>query len=127
MGNARNLLFECAVALAAPLIGRAFTTFAPWDLLLMQQRRMSLAAIALFVGVVGFWISMRRSYYRNWRPEVAVMPRTAINGDHIRITSVRDFNYRSSTNDFTVRYEDREVQLSHLTALDFYMSYSVKG
>ena len=26
-------------------------------------------------------------------------------------------------NDFTVRYEEREVQLSHLTGLDFFVSY----
>ncbi|HEY0724910.1 MAG TPA: DUF4105 domain-containing protein, partial [Pyrinomonadaceae bacterium] len=35
-------------------------------------------------------------------------------------------DYRSR-NDFTVRYEDREVQLSHLTGLDFYVSYWSEG
>ena len=32
-----------------------------------------------------------------------------------------------SRNDFTVRYEEREVQLSHLTSLDFYVSYFMEG
>src|SRR4029078_10288894 len=36
------------------------------------------------------------------------------------------FDYRSR-NDFTVRYEEREVSLSHLTALDFYVSYFTQG
>ena len=30
-------------------------------------------------------------------------------------------------NDFTVRYEEREVQLSHLTGLDFFVSYWSEG
>ena len=39
---------------------------------------------------------------------------------------MRNFSYRSR-NDFTVRYEEREVQLSHLTGLDFYVSYWSEG
>ena len=85
-------------------------------------RRMSAVAIVLFLGVVAWWISIRPSHDRNWRPEVAVMPRAIIDGDRVRLTGVRNFDYRSR-NDFTVRYEEREVQLSHLTALDFYVSY----
>ena len=54
------------------------------------------------------------------------MPRAIIDGDRVRIMNVRNFDYRSR-NDFTVRYEDREVQLSHLTGLDFYVSYWSEG
>jgi hypothetical protein len=61
-----------------------------------------------------------------WRPEVAVMPRAFIDGDHVRITGVRNFDY-VSRNDFTVRYEEREVLLSHLTGIDFYVSYWSEG
>jgi hypothetical protein len=39
---------------------------------------------------------------------------------------VRNFDYRSR-NDFTVRYEEREVSLSHLSRLDFYVSYWTEG
>jgi hypothetical protein len=61
-----------------------------------------------------------------WRPEVAVMPRAVIDGDRVYLTGVRNFDYRTR-NDFTVRYEERELQLSHLTALDFYVSYFTEG
>jgi hypothetical protein len=54
------------------------------------------------------------------------MPRAIVDGDRVRITGVRNFAYRSR-DDFTVRYEDREVQLSHLTGLDFYVSYWSEG
>ena len=54
------------------------------------------------------------------------MPRAFIDGDRVRITGVRNFEYRSR-NDFTVRYEEREVSLSHLSRLDFYVSYWTEG
>ena len=54
------------------------------------------------------------------------MPRAIINGDTVRITGVRNFDYRSR-NDFTVRYEERKIQLSHLTHLDFFVSYWSEG
>jgi len=76
--------------------------------------------------VVAWWIAIPPSHNRNWRPEVAVMPRAVVDGDRVRITGVRNFDYRSR-NDFTVRYEEREVQLSHLIALDFYVSYFMEG
>jgi hypothetical protein len=44
----------------------------------------------------------------------------------VRFTGVRNFDYRSR-NDFTVRYKEREVQLSHLTGIDFFVSYWSEG
>jgi Domain of unknown function (DUF4105) len=66
------------------------------------------------------------SHDRPWRPEVAVMPRATVDGDRVRFTGVRNFEYRSR-DDFTPRYEEREVSLSHLTGVDFYVSYWREG
>jgi hypothetical protein len=104
----------------------AFAAFAIWALWLARRRRMSVAFIALFLGVVVWWSSISPSHHRPWRPEVAVMPRAVIDGDRVRLTGVRNFDYRTR-NDFTVRYEEREVRLSHLAALDFYVSYFSEG
>jgi len=107
-------------------LAAAFAVFTIWAFWLSRQRRMPAIAIALFLGVVAWWISIPPSHDRNWRPEVAVMPRATIDGDRVRITGVRNFDYRSR-NDFTVRWEEREVLLSHLIALDFYVSYFTEG
>lgn len=104
----------------------AFAVFAIWALWFSRQRLMSVVFGVLFLGVVAWWISIPPSHDRLWRPEVAVMPRALIDGDRVRITGVRNFDYRSR-NDFTVRWEEREVSLSHLTALDFYVAYFSEG
>jgi hypothetical protein len=104
----------------------AFAAFAVWAVWLSPQRRMSMALVVLYLGVVAWWISISPSHDRQWRPEVAVMPRAVIDGDRVRITGVRNFDY-VTRNDFTVRWEEREVLLSHLTALDFYVSYFSEG
>ena len=103
----------------------AFAAFAIWALWLSRPRR-TIAFAVLFLGVVAWWISIAPSHDRNWRPEVAVMPRATIDGDRVRISGVRNFDFRTR-DDFTARYEDREVQLSHLKGIDFYVSYWAEG
>jgi hypothetical protein len=107
-------------------LAAAFAAFAVWAVWISRQRRMSVIFGVLFLGVVAWWIAIPPSNDRNWRPEVAVMPRAIIDGDRVRLTGVRNFDYRTR-NDFTVRYEEREVWLSHLTGLDFYVSYFMEG
>jgi hypothetical protein len=99
-----------------------FAVLATWLLWLSRDRRAPVVFVVLFLGVVAWWLSISPSHDRPWRPDVAVMPRAMIDGDRVRITGVRNFEYRS-LNDFTVRYEEREVQLSHLTGVDFFVSY----
>ena len=103
----------------------AFAAFAIWALWLSRPRR-TIAFAVLFLGVVAWWMSIAPSHDRNWRPEVAVMPRATIDGDRVRISGVRNFDFRTR-DDFTARYEDREVQLSHLKGIDFYVSYWAEG
>ncbi len=103
----------------------AFAALAVWLLWLSNPQRKR-AFIVLFLAVVAWWITIAPSHHREWRPEVAVMPRAFIEGDRVRLTGVRNFEYRSR-NDFTVRHEEREIQLSHLTDIDFYVSYWREG
>src|SRR5262245_52233670 len=103
-------------------LAAAFAVFAIWALWFSRRRIMSAVAAVLFLCVVGWWLSISPSNHRNWRPEVAVMPRATINGDIVHLTGVRNFDYRTR-NDFVVRYEERDVRLSHLKGIDFYISY----
>jgi hypothetical protein len=103
-----------------------FAIFGIWALWNSRRPRAIAVFAALFLGVVVWFISIKPSHDRPWRPEVAVMPRAFIDGDRVRITGVRNFEYRSR-DDFTVRYEERVVSLSHLMSLDFYLSYWSKG
>jgi hypothetical protein len=104
----------------------AFVVVAIWAVWLSRHRLTPAVFVALYLVVVGWWIAIPASHDREWRQEVAVMPRAFIDGDRVRLTGVRNFDYRSRS-DFTVRYEEREVQLSHLIALDFYVSYFMEG
>jgi hypothetical protein len=104
----------------------AFLVFSIWALWLSRMRRAPLAFAALFLGVVAWFVSIAPSHDREWRPDVAVMPRAIIDGDHVRLTGVRNFDYRSR-NDFTERWEEREVSLSHLIGVDFFVSFWMPG
>jgi hypothetical protein len=103
-----------------------FTAFGIWTLWIARKRFFYLVFTVLFAVVLVWWLSIQPSHYRQWQPEVAVMPRVVIAGDRIRITGFRNFDYRSR-NDFTIRYEEREVLLSHLIGVDFFISYWMPG
>jgi hypothetical protein len=121
-------IYYSNLPLAELRIGLAgvFAAFSVWAFWFSRQRRMPVIPIVLFLGVVAWWISIPPSHDRNWRPEVAVMPRVVIDGDRVHFTGVRNFDYRSR-NDFTPHYEERDVFLSHLTGIDFYVSYFTQG
>jgi hypothetical protein len=104
----------------------SFAALAIWLLWISRRPRALLLFFVLFLGVVAWWISIPPRRDRPWREEVAVMPRATIDGDRVHITGVRNFKYRSR-DDFTARYEERDVQLSHITGLDFFVSYWSEG
>jgi hypothetical protein len=104
----------------------AFAAFGIWALWFARRPRFVAAFAVLFVGVLAWWSNIPPSHDRSWRADVAVMPRASIDGDRVRLTGVRNFAY-DSRDDFTRRYESREVLISDLVAVDFYISYWMPG
>ena len=100
----------------------AFLVFAVWVLWIARRRRPYLAFAAVYLAVIGWWILIPPSHDRPWRPPVAVLPKAIINGDHVRLINFRHFDYRSR-DDFTEHYEERDVDISHLTSFDLFISY----
>jgi hypothetical protein len=84
----------------------AFVAFGIWALWVTRRPRRFLAFAGVFLSVLVWWLCIRPSHDRHWRPEVAVMPRAIVDGDRVRIMGCRNFEYRSR-DDFTVRYDER--------------------
>lgn len=100
----------------------AFLVFGIWALWLTRRRGMFWVFAGLYLAILVWWRTIPPSHDRPWQPQVAVMPRATINGDRVRISGFRNFKYRTR-DDFTVHYEEREFLLSHLTSVDFFVSY----
>jgi hypothetical protein len=103
-----------------------FFLFGIWALWLSSSRNSKLMFAVAFAVVLAMWTSIRPSHDREWRAEVAVMPRALIEGDRVLISGVRNFMY-TTTDAFTPRHENREVHISHLTGIDLYVSYWMPG
>src|SRR5262249_27188570 len=126
VGHPGDLLLKSTIGLVATVSGGSVPGVRYLGLMATRRPGMSLGFAGLFLCVLVWEICIRPSHDRPWRPEVSVMPRATIDGDRVRITGFRNFEYRS-TDDFTVRYEEREFLISHLTSLDFFVSYWKQG
>ncbi|HSI34239.1 MAG: DUF4105 domain-containing protein [Phycisphaerae bacterium] len=77
----------------------------------------AVAFMALFGTVLAWFFSLSPSNDRDWAPDVARVPTTTLDGDHLTIRNVRNFDYRSET-DFTPAWEDRTYDLSKVRRVD---------
>ena len=89
----------------------------------VRPRRWAVVGIAVaFVMVLVAWLAIAPSNTRDWQPDVATLPYAEIRGDRVTVHNVRNADYRSET-DYTVRLEDRELDLSRLRSLDLFLVY----
>ena len=102
----------------------AFAAFSVWSLWVTRRPRARWWFSVAFATVVVWWVAIPPSHDRPWRPEVAVLPRAIIDADddHVRLTGVRHFTYRTR-HDFDERWEEQEVQISHVVAVHLFVSY----
>ena len=81
-----------------------------------------LAAGGAFVAVLTWWLSLKPSTQRDWRPDVAETPWAEINGNLVTIHNLRNCDYRGQF-DYTPRWETRTVDLAKLRGIDVSMTY----
>jgi hypothetical protein len=108
------------------ILALAFGLFAISALWVVRRPKWRWTFAGVFAVVVIWYASIPPSNDRLWRAEVERPPRAIIEGDRVRLLNYRNFHYRSR-DDFDVRYEEREVDLSRLESMDLFISYWMVG
>ena len=78
--------------------------------------------LGAFVVVLVAWLEIPPSNTGDWQPDVATLPFADIDGDRVIVHNVRNAEYRTEI-DYTVRLEDRALDLSKLRSLDLFLVY----
>lgn len=84
--------------------------------------RARVAGALVFLAIMGWWLTISPRQDRDWKADVAVLADAVIDGDHVTIHNVRNFDYRTET-DFTPRYDSRSYDLRDLRGLDLFVNY----
>jgi hypothetical protein len=91
-------------------------------LLVRPRHRAVLVFLAVFAGVLGWWLAIPASNERDWQPDVVKLPSATFTGDLVTIHNIRNNDYRTET-DYTVQYYDKTFDLSKLRTADLFLSY----
>lgn len=90
------------------------------------RRRWRWGAAALFAALFGLlvarWFALAPSNAGHWQAENAVLAYATIDGNHITLHHIRNFDYRTET-DFTAAYYDRDFDLRQLESVDLFAVY----
>ena len=108
------------------ILAVAFGLFAIVAVWVVRRPKWRWSLAVAFAGVVIWYAFIPPSNDRPWRAEVARPPVAVIDGDRVRFLNYRHFVYRSR-DDFDVRYEEREVDLSRLVSVDLLVSFFMVG
>lgn len=101
-----------AAAIVALLRVRASAPLTGWPL----------GFLIVAILLIGWWQTIRPSNDRNWAPDVAQRLGSQIDGSHVTLFNVRDFQWRTET-DFTPHWDTREYDLDKLESADLVLSY----
>lgn len=82
----------------------------------------TVAYTAMFLLLRVWWASLKPSNDRDWADDLARTTHGSIQGDLATLHNVRNFNWRSEE-DYDIRWETREYDLSRLRSLDMTTSY----
>ncbi|MEO1718083.1 MAG: DUF4105 domain-containing protein [Planctomycetota bacterium] len=94
-----------------------FVAFVLVGLLIHPTPLALLVALSLDAGFFAWWITLKPTHDRDWRPELARMPTAELEGDAVTIRNARFARYQS-LEDITPHFEDRSYSLAKLRAMD---------
>lgn len=107
----------------APLAGIYLLAVLAFWIFYAKRPRIAIGlTAAAFALVLGWWLTLRPSNERDWRPDIAVLPYADVNGNMVTIHNIRNCDYRTET-DYDVLHYDRTVDLDQLRTVDLYMVY----
>jgi hypothetical protein len=78
--------------------------------------------VPAFLAMILWWHRIAPSNDRSWAEDVSRITSGTIQGDLVRLTNVRNFDWRTNE-DYTPRWETRVYDLSKLNSVDMIMSY----
>ncbi len=90
--------------------------------LLFGGLRGRVLVLIAFVGIVGWWLTLRPTQDANWQPDVGRLAHATIQGDRITVHDIRNFDYRTAS-DFTPQYDTQIFDLVNLRGLDLFINY----
>ena len=92
---------------------------------LLERRTRRIAGFvfgAATAALLMWWGALQPSHQRAWADDVAQLLEARIDGDHVQLKNVRNFEWRSET-DYTPRWENRTYDLTRLRSADLVLSY----
>ena len=84
--------------------------------------RMLTAHFAMFGLLLAWWATLAPSNDREWKPDVAKLSHATIDGDHVTVHNIRNFDYRSET-DYTPAWYDKRFDLRKIEGMDLVAVY----
>jgi Domain of unknown function (DUF4105) len=94
-------------------------------LIALWRGRLALGAVSFavaFAVLLTWWSLIQPSNNRLWADDVALRTTGLVDGDHVTLHNVRNFDWRTKT-DYTQRWETRTYDLRRLNSLDMILSY----
>jgi hypothetical protein len=94
-------------------------------LIALWRGRLALGAVSFavaFAVLLTWWSLIQPSNNRLWGDDVAQTTTGVVDGDHVTLHNVRNFDWRTKT-DYTQRWETRTYDLRGLNSLDMILSY----
>ena len=120
---AAALYFDSPFPALRPVLAVVYLLVIVGALLVLRRSHVGLViALAGFVIVVTWWLSLKPTNRSDWQPDNAQTAYADINGDQVTIHNFRNCNYRTET-DYTCQWETRSYNLSNLRGADAFITW----